>query len=237
MKEKIIIHPQVGEVLLVKGGSRHHIRLTVHPKRGIRVSLPSFVSFRAAEKFLDSKISWILDTKERIDKKQKLSETDISDGASLNIIGGEILFVKEPYREKIVVRSSGSTSFTIFYGENHSREFVLSGLIMLIRRQAKSYLPSKVSELAAKYGFRYNRLFLKNNRSNWGSCSSKGNINLNIHLMRLSSELCDHVILHELCHLKHRNHGLEFHALLNKLCSGQEKEFNRELRRYKPHLS
>ena len=237
MKEKIIIHPQVGEVLLVKGGSRHHIRLTVHPKKGIRVSLPSLVSFRAAEKFLDSKISWILDTKKRIEQKQKLSETEISDGATLNIIGGEIRFIKEDSREKLTVRSSGDASFTISYGENHSREFVLSGLTMLIRRQAKSYLPGRLSELAAKYGFSYNRLFLKNNRSNWGSCSSKGNINLNIHLMRLPARLCDHVILHELCHLKHRNHGPEFHALLNRLCDGQEKEFNRELRRYKPHLS
>lgn len=87
-----------------------------------------------------------------------------------------------------------------------------------LRAAAKEYLPARLAELASEHGFTYNKVFIKHNVSNWGSCSSKGNINLNLNLMRLPSHLRDYIMLHELCHLKHLNHGPEFHALLESLC-------------------
>ena len=83
-----------------------------------------------------------------------------------------------------------------------------------LRRQAKSELPPRLAELAARYGFLYNKVTIKHNSSNWGSCSSKGNINLNLTIMRLPRVLQDYVLLHELCHLRHQDHGHGFHLLL-----------------------
>lgn len=88
-----------------------------------------------------------------------------------------------------------------------------------VRKAAAMAIPKKTAMLAERYGFRYGRLALKNNRTNWGSCSSMNNINLNINLVRIPEVLCDYVILHELCHLRHHNHGPEFHALLERLCA------------------
>lgn len=87
-----------------------------------------------------------------------------------------------------------------------------------LRAEAKAFLPGRLRELAAMYGFEFNQVRIKHNVSNWGSCSSKGNINLNLNLMRLPEHLRDYVMLHELCHLKQMNHGPEFHALLGSLC-------------------
>ena len=86
--------------------------------------------------------------------------------------------------------------------------------IEALRRQAKAVLPSRLAELAARYGFTYNRVTIKHNATNWGSCSSKGNINLNLTIMRLPRVLQDYVLLHELCHLRHQDHGHGFHLLL-----------------------
>ncbi|MBR5104594.1 MAG: M48 family metallopeptidase [Bacteroidales bacterium] len=83
-----------------------------------------------------------------------------------------------------------------------------------LRRQAKALLPPRLAELAARYGFTYNRVSIKHNATNWGSCSSKGNINLNLTIMRLPRVLQDYVLLHELCHLRHQDHGHGFHLLL-----------------------
>ncbi|MBR0533518.1 MAG: M48 family metallopeptidase [Bacteroidales bacterium] len=102
-----------------------------------------------------------------------------------------------------------------------------------LRAEAKAWLVPRLATLAAKHGFSYNKVFIKNNVSNWGSCSTKGNINLNMQLMRLPEELRDYVMLHELCHLKQLNHGPEFHALLDSLCGGREKELRRQLRQYR----
>lgn len=83
-----------------------------------------------------------------------------------------------------------------------------------LRRQAKSVLPPRLAELALRYGFVYNRVTIKHNASNWGSCSSKGNINLNLNIVRLPAVLQDYILLHELCHLRHQDHGQAFHLLL-----------------------
>jgi len=90
-----------------------------------------------------------------------------------------------------------------------------------LRKDAKLILPARCRALAERYGFSVNKIFIKHNRSNWGSCSSKQNINLNLNLVRLPSELRDYVILHELSHLRHMNHGPEFHRLLEALCMEQ----------------
>ena len=101
-----------------------------------------------------------------------------------------------------------------------------------LRKQAKAYLPGRLAELAAQHGFSYNQVRIKHNVSNWGSCSVKKNINLNLNLMRLPAELQDYVMLHELCHLKYMNHGKEFHALLESICPNH-KALRRQLRDFK----
>lgn len=83
-----------------------------------------------------------------------------------------------------------------------------------MRRRAKAELPGRLAELASRYGFVYNRVAIKHNSTNWGSCSTKGNINLNLNIVRLPKPLQDYILLHELCHLRHNDHGEGFHLLL-----------------------
>ena len=86
-----------------------------------------------------------------------------------------------------------------------------------LRAKAKAYLPDRLETLAERYGVAYNRVTIKHNTSNWGSCSSKGNINLNLNLMRVPVPLQDYILLHELTHLRHPDHGPKFHAELERL--------------------
>ena len=86
-----------------------------------------------------------------------------------------------------------------------------------LRARAKASLPPRLKALADRYGFRYNRVAIKHNTSNWGSCSTKGNINLNLNLMRVPVPLQDYILLHELTHLRHPDHSAAFHAELERL--------------------
>jgi predicted metal-dependent hydrolase len=88
-----------------------------------------------------------------------------------------------------------------------------------LRRQAKAELPVRLAQLASRYGFVFNRVSIKHNATNWGSCSVKGNINLNLNIVRLPRVLQDYVLLHELCHLRHCDHGHAFHLLLEHVCT------------------
>ncbi len=88
-----------------------------------------------------------------------------------------------------------------------------------LRRRAATELPPRLAELAERYGFIYNRLAIKHNATNWGSCSTRNNINLNLNIVRLPQALRDYILLHELCHLRHHDHGPAFHLLLEHVCT------------------
>ena len=105
--------------------------------------------------------------------------------------------------------------------------------LLRLRTSAKQYLPERVRFIAERFGFRYNTLKINRARTRWGSCTSRKNINLSCFLMRLPMHLVDFVILHELCHTVEMNHGTQFHALLNRVCGGHEKELNRQLRTFR----
>ena len=112
------------------------------------------------------------------------------------------------------------------------RKAPVNAEIERLRAQAKEELPPRLAQLSAIHGFKYNKVFIKNNLSNWGSCSSLKNINLNLRLVTLPQELQDYVMLHELCHLKYLNHGPQFHALLESVCPGH-RDLARRMKEYK----
>jgi len=80
------------------------------------------------------------------------------------------------------------------------------------------------------YDFKYNRVAIRAQRTRWGSCSSKGNLNFNYKLALLSPELLDYVIVHELCHLGEFNHSDKFWELVSKALPNY-REYKDELRR------
>ncbi|HIZ86182.1 MAG TPA: M48 family metallopeptidase [Candidatus Coprenecus stercoravium] len=99
-----------------------------------------------------------------------------------------------------------------------------------MREEARAVLAPRLLEMAGAYGIPFRgRIAVKNNVSNWGSCSSKGNINLNMRLILLPEHLRDYVLLHELCHIRHQDHGPAFHAMLDSMLHGQEQALRKEL--------
>lgn len=105
-----------------------------------------------------------------------------------------------------------------------------------LRREAKRVLPAIVERLARQYGFSYGRVTIRATRSKWGCCTSQNNLSLSLFLMTLPTHLQEFVVLHELCHTMHHNHSAEFHALLNKVTGGREKELNRQLKGIRKNL-
>jgi predicted metal-dependent hydrolase len=99
------------------------------------------------------------------------------------------------------------------------------------KTMAKAALVAQLNNLAEKHGFSYNRVFIRNQKTRWGSCSSKNNINLNVNLVRLPGELADYVIIHELVHTRIKNHSKRFWAELDKYVGGA-KETARKLRKH-----
>lgn len=83
-----------------------------------------------------------------------------------------------------------------------------------LARKAVAYLPERVRHYSEKLNVTYGRITIRNQRSRWGSCSSKGNLNFNCLLMLAPPEVADYVVVHELCHRMEMNHSRRFWALV-----------------------
>jgi predicted metal-dependent hydrolase len=100
------------------------------------------------------------------------------------------------------------------------------------KKEAKTILTDRLNLLAQRYRFSYNRLYIRNQKTRWGSCSSKNNISLNMNLIRLPKELQDYVILHELVHTRHKNHSKKFWEEMDRYV-GDGKKLRKEVKKYR----
>ena len=99
-------------------------------------------------------------------------------------------------------------------------------------KYARLPLEKRIVYLAGQHNFKFEKLFIKNQKTRWGSCSSKNNINLNAKLLHLPDKLVDYVIMHELVHTQVKNHSKEFWLMLTSYFP-DTKECDRELKKYK----
>jgi predicted metal-dependent hydrolase len=235
MPEKIIHIDGVGDVLFRHSGKARHLNITVKPFVGARVSIPIGMSYSSAIRLVTERKQWIrqhLEKMKEIEKQQTLF--DVNSGFCTKY---HQLNLRQAERKDISVRISKGKINVIYPYELSSnsaevQSAIRKGIERALKIEAKEYLPDKVEELAVKYGFKFNKLTLKNIKSRWGSCSRKNNINLSIHIIRLPEHLIDYVILHELAHTVHHNHSKRFWNLLNQI-AGDAKSLDKELSKYR----
>ena len=86
-----------------------------------------------------------------------------------------------------------------------------------LKKKAKRILPERVAYWAPLIGVRPGRIAVRCQKTRWGSCSTKGNLNFNCLLMLAPEGVIDSIVVHELCHLKHMNHSKRFYAEIEKV--------------------
>jgi predicted metal-dependent hydrolase len=99
------------------------------------------------------------------------------------------------------------------------------------RERALLLAQRRLEHFNSHYGLRYERITIRNNRTRWGSCSRKGNLNFSYKIVHLSPELFDYIIVHELCHLRHFDHSAAFWKSVQETIPNY-KALQRELRTF-----
>lgn len=213
--EKQYLDKVLGSVTLVKSSRARRMSIRLKADGTIVVTVPRIMPFSTGVAFLEANRQWVEGALRKVEARREAAKKALSD--EIGALEGTMGTITGP--------AEGAQN------NIGSQNEVTAEYIEQLRRRARTELPPRLKELADANGFKFNRVFIKHNKSNWGSCSAKGNINLNLNLVRLPRELQDYVMLHELCHLRYMNHGAEFHALLESVCPGHF-ALRRQLRSY-----
>ena len=89
--------------------------------------------------------------------------------------------------------------------------------VIALAEEALKVIPARVEYFARVIGVTYGKITIRNQKTRWGSCSSKGNLNFNCLLMLAPPEVLDYVVVHELCHRKQMNHSKAFWSEVEKV--------------------
>ncbi|MDA3929310.1 MAG: SprT family zinc-dependent metalloprotease [Prolixibacteraceae bacterium] len=230
MKSKIIHIDAVGEVALTRRKGSRRISVRVKSDGIVSVNYPWFATQGEVLNFLKSNTVWIKHQQQKVatqkivfhlnqliqTKWHSIKIVSVEDGKLRAVIQHEEVVITVPLTEEVTTEKV--------------QHFIRKIVTEICRKEAKQFLPERVGQLAIQFGFEYQKVFIKNLKSKWGSCSSLGNINLNLHLMRLPSHLIDYIILHELTHTKQMNHGPQFWQLLNVVTDGNARLLDKQMK-------
>ena len=166
-----------------------------------------------------SKSGWILKHIEKYSGLKKLNGNDLLvDGATILYLGKEyILRIYQSPSQNILLEGDEIYLSTSSPGNTEKIKYLLR---KWYEARAAGYFGSKMNGLLNKYDrydFKPTGLTIRTMKRRWGSCTSKGRITLNSELMKLDEVFGEYVLLHELCHLHHPNHGKEFYRLLEEV--------------------
>jgi predicted metal-dependent hydrolase len=231
---KTIFISGVGTISLVKNSRARNMSLYVKDSSSIRVTVPRGFNFLDAEQFVHQKMVWLKKVLEK--QKQREKKQTVFDINTEFSTREHKLLLNPENRKNInirVVNGIIKVSFPALAGVQHPlvQKCIKKGIEEAWRIEARRYLPQRVDELAQRSGFTFRQVTIRNSRTRWGSCARNNNISLSLHMIRLPQHLIDYIILHELVHTIHKDHGEGFHTMLRRLIP-QETQFSRELLKY-----
>lgn len=116
--------------------------------------------------------------------------------------------------------------------DNDIQTWITKTLEAFARKRVKERVIPRLLNMAAERSLNLNNVKVSSAKGRWGSCSSKGNINLSLYLILLPRHLQDYVLQHELTHLVEMNHSPRFWARLDEVCEGKAKALRKEMRGY-----
>jgi predicted metal-dependent hydrolase len=190
------------DVLYLRRRNARRYILRVDDEGMVRVTIPRGGSLEYARKFAERHAEWIAG---QVRKRHEQAQERSSEKSVM--FRGENL--------PLVIEGNG-----VSFGDH--KIFVAEGEDLRLRIRAKLFelakaeFPGRVMELAVQFGLQVKRVSVRDQRSRWGSCSTRGNIALNYRLVQTPEFVRDYVIVHELMHLKEMNHSNRFWKLVHE---------------------
>ena len=198
---KIVISMITPQIIRSK---RKTLSLSINENADLVVRAPHRASYDEIQKFISEKSTWI-------DNKQRLIKAQLEDNLSQHS-SNKCLYLGSLYPLKIDNNSVEPISFNgqMFTITNVNKERISLSLKSWYKKRFIEVALPRLSYFSDKHKLKVNQVRVKEQKTLWGSCSSKNNINLNYLLIMAPMKVIDYVIVHELVHTIHKNHSAKF---------------------------
>ena len=210
-----------------------HVRLTVSARDGIVVVIPKGADRRFIPRLLQEKRQWLNKTLQRLQMQGNIQKPVLQaapDNIPLRAIATTYELNYQAREGAKAVHIHEDNHFQLLIkGDTANHVLLQQGLKKWLVRQGYRHLAPWLENTSRQVGLDYRKLTIKGQKTLWGSCSRKRNININYKLLFLPPHLVEYVFLHELTHLVHLNHSAQFWHLLESFLP-ECRQLDRELR-------
>lgn len=217
----------------VRYSGRRSIGISVLPDSSVIVRVPYLTSLKNITGIVTDKYAWILRHRDNYRKLNNSPRNKSYSSGELHLFRGNQSILSVVKSEKPYVRFFDST-IELGISKTNDEASVKRLLYKGYKEEALKLFPEMLKKTVKKHEnqmFRPAGLVIRTMKRRWGSCSNKGVITLSTELIKLCDLFIEYVIAHELCHLKHHNHGANYYKLLSEVFP-EWKIIRKELRKY-----
>ena len=201
---------------------RPNVMLKVLPEKGIWVYAPKSMHLREIDRLVCERADQLGDMQRQVDGRLEADRRahPVTDGSPILIEGR-----RRALKLSVGSRARGAVNgdaFELALPRPEDDAAVRAAIRAVLSRMALARIRERLAFYAPRVGGRFGRVTIREQKTRWGSCTGKGNLNFNWKLIMAPPQCLDYVVIHELCHLHEFNHSPRFWALV----SGQMPEYD-----------
>jgi len=207
---------------------RETLAIHVHPDTRVTVEAPLGSEYAEIEKRLRKKAAWIV-RQQRLFRRYSfdIPPRQYVSGESHRYLGRQVQLRVIQSQDGREVVAMDREHILVYVRDKDDRPRVKRLLTEWYRREGEHLFAERVEAWYPRferYGIRKPKVYIRQMRSQWGSCTAGGKMTLNIKLLQVPRQFIDYVIVHELCHLIEHNHGKDFYALMTRIMPDWEEQ-------------
>ncbi len=226
-------------VVIRSGKRKRTIAFKIKPEQGLVILAPLRTSLKNLKEMAINNSKWIVNKYTQMeDAKENVAHKKLNTGEHLPYLGIDYPLIINGYyydRECCLINNELHIYVSKQLNEENRQKVVMTKLKSWYRRRAKEMVQQRLQLWSKTSGLQPEDWRITSALRRWGSCSAKNRICINWRLILVPLDLFDYVIVHELCHIKHKNHSSDFWALVERIMPDY-KQKRAELKKQNMHF-